>query len=91
MNKRKDILDTISANYIVGDKNAEVFLMEMYIHYIKLDLEIGGNLALVFKELYMSDKKLSYDEISYKFSIGLTTLQRYRKRFNSLAEKMLLR
>ena len=54
-------------------------------------LTTGENLAVVFKELYLRKERLSYDDISYKYSIALSTLQRYRKRFNDFAEKMLLR
>lgn len=91
MNKRKTLLDHVWAEYVKGDRCAEIFLMEIYMHYAKIDLETGENLAVVFKELYLSKEKLSYDEISYKYSIALSTLQRYRKRFNDFAEKMLLR
>ena len=91
MNKRKTLLDHVWAEYVKGDRCAEIFLMEIYMHYAKIDLETGENLAVVFKELYLSKERLSYDDISYKYSIVLSTLQRYRKRFNDFAEKMLLR
>lgn len=91
MNKRKTSLDHVWSEYVMGDRCAGIFLMEIYMHYAKIDLETGENLAVVFKELYLSKERLSYDEISYKYSIALSTLQRYRKRFNDFAEKMLLR
>lgn len=37
----------------------------------------------------MNSEELTYDEIVYKFNIGLSTLSRYRKRFNKLASILL--
>jgi len=55
----------------------------------KNDLETGDQSADIFYALYMNSEELTYDEIVYKFNIKLTTLRRYRKRFNVLAEKLL--
>lgn len=91
MRIRQDVLAEIRDKYITThDKSTELFLLSMWTYYLRIDLETGNNFAAVFKELYMSEEKHSFDEVSYKYSIGLSTLERYRSRFNKLAMRMLL-
>ncbi len=82
MRIRQDVLAEIRDKYITThDKSTELFLLSMWTYYLRIDLETGNNFAAVFKELYMSEEKQSFDEISYKYSIGLSTPERYRSRF----------
>lgn len=90
MRKRIDLLDDISDKYInQQDKACEMFLRMLWDYYVKNDLETGDQLGEIFYSLYMNADKLSYDAIVFKYSIGLSTLGRYRKRFNELAMKLL--
>ena len=90
MHKRNDTLDKIKYKYLsLHDVSCGVFLRTLWEYYLKSDLETGDALSDIFYTLYMSDEHLSYDEIALKYSIGLTTLNRYRQRFNGLADKLL--
>jgi len=90
MHKRKDFLDEVKYKYIhLQDKSCEIFLRTLWDYYVKNDLETGDQLGDIFYALYLSRDNLSYDEIVYKYNIGLSTLKRYRKRFNDLAAKLL--
>ncbi len=66
-----------------------MFLRTLWEYYLKNDLETGDQLSTIFYALYMSNDNLSCDEIVYKYNIGLSTLVRYRQRFNGLANKLL--
>lgn len=90
MRKRTDLLDEIRYKYIHKfDVASEMFLLSLLDYYVKNDLETGDQLSDIFRVLYMQRETLSYDQIVYKFNIGLSTLSRYRKRFNNLAKKLL--
>ena len=90
MHKRRDLLDRISENYLKKHEVAcEMFLRMLWEHYVKIDLETGNQLADIFYDLYINKNKASYDDIVFKYNIGLSTLNRYRIRFNELAEKLL--
>ncbi len=90
MRKKKSLLDEIKDKYIYSqDKACEMFLRMVWDYYVKNDLETGDQLADIFYALYMNSEKLTYDEIVYRFNIGLSTLSRYRKRFNKLANILL--
>lgn len=90
MRKKNDLLNEIRYKYIIQHDTASgMFLRMVWDYYAKNDLETGDQLADIFYALYMNSEELTYDEIVYKFNIGLTTLSRYRKRFNVLARKLL--
>jgi len=91
MSKRKDFLDEIRYKYIhLHNKSCEMFLRMLCDYYVKNDLETGNQLGKIFYALYMSDDNWSYDEIACEYHIGLSTLNRYRKRFNEMANKLLI-
>lgn len=90
MNKRKDLLDEISDNYLIfHDKSSKAFLEIVEDYYNKVDFELDTDLSDIFFELYLSKERLTYDEIVRKCNICLSTLDRCRIRFNKLAEKLL--
>lgn len=90
MRKRNDVLDEIKYKYInLQDVSCGMFLRSLWEYYLKNDLETGDRLSDIFYALYMSADEMSYDDIVYKYSIGLSTLGRYRQRFNGLADKLL--
>lgn len=90
MNKRKDLLDEISNNYLFfQDKPSKAFLEIIEDYYDKVDFELDSGLSDIFFELYLSKERLTYDEIVRKCNICLSTLDRCRIRFNKLAEKLL--
>ena len=91
MRKKNDLLDEIRYKYITQHDTASgMFLRMVWDYYVKNDLETGDQLADIFYALYMNSEELTYDEIVYKFNIGLSTLSRYRRRFNYMARKLLL-
>ena len=57
-------------------------------YYEVKDLDEGSNYLDIFNALYVSDEKLSYDDIVVKFFVTYSSLQRFVKRANSLAEKI---
>ncbi len=90
MNKRKDLLDEISENYLIfHDKASKAFLEIIEDYYDKVDFELDTDLSDIFFELYLSKERLTYDEIVNKCNICLSSLDRCRIRFNKLAEKLL--
>ena len=90
MRRRKDILDEVKYKYIhSNDKSCEMFLRILCDYYTKNDLETGDHLGDTSDALYLSSDNLSIDEIVEKYYIGISTLKRYRKRFNDLAAKLL--
>lgn len=90
MNKRDDLLDKISDAYInFHDMPSKAFLNIIADYYKKVDFELDTNYSDIFFELYLCKDKLSFDDIVAKFSIGLSTLDRYRLRFNRLAYRLL--
>lgn len=87
MNKRNDLLDRLR-DYYLNTRSAEckLFLNDLYRYYKQTDIETGRNHGEIFKSLYLSETPSSYDELSAKFYIDLYTLDRYRQRYNKLAE-----
>ena len=90
VNKNYDLLDKLSDKFLKQhDVPSEFFLKKMWSYYYHNDLETNNCLADIFYRLYLTEKKDSYDKIVLDFNIGLSTLSRYRKKFNDLAEKLL--
>ena len=90
MKKRIDVLDEIKYKYLnLQDVSCGMFLRTLWEYYLKNDLETGDQLSDIFYALYMSDDDLTYDEIVFQYNIALSTLGRYRRRFNNLADKIL--
>lgn len=90
MNKRQDLLDEISENYLrKHDMPSKAFLNIIADYYEKVDFELETNLSDIFFDLFLCKDKLCYDKIVEKYNIGLSTLNRYRIRFNDLAKKLL--
>ncbi len=87
MNKREDLLDCIRNQYFdANNKKCKLFLNRMYRYYRQTDYETGRKHGEIFKSLYLSEKPLSYDELSAQYFIDTYTLDRYRQRYNKLAK-----
>ena len=90
MNKREDLLDKISYSYFkLNDEPSKAFLLFFADYYNKVDFELSTNYCDIFYELYLSNERLSYDDIVEKYNICISTLDRCRIRFNKLAAKLI--
>jgi len=58
-------------------------------YYKQIDFETGRRHGEIFQSLYMRENPLPYDELSAKFYIDTYTLDRYRQRYNRLAEHII--
>lgn len=101
MNRRTDLLVSIS-NYLnqkedelkgfsfnVGEEKLKQLLQKMLKYYEVNDLETKYIHSKIFKDLYINASNKSYDEIALKYNIHVYTLDRYRQRYNKLAERLL--
>ena len=92
MNKRKDLLDGVRKHYFsTRSKKCKSFLNKLYRYYKQSDIETGRKHGDIFKSLYLTEVPLSYDELSVQFYIDTYTLDRYRQRYNKLAERLIPR
>ena len=101
MNKRLDLLGELVRYIKCGKKahnklsknlnkeNVDLLLVKMYEYYKINDIETCGNLGDVFYALYIREINSSYDEIAAEFYIHISTLDRYRKKYNQLAESLI--
>lgn len=97
MNRRTDLLDRLSACDRAEEKNVSAEKKEdsdrllrcMFRYYRMNDLETKEQHGLIFKALYMEGKRRTYAEIAAAFHIHSYTLDRYRQRYNKLAETLL--
>ena len=86
MNKRTDLLDRIKQhkeNPLCRD-----FLEKLIKYYEIKDIDMNTNHHEIFVMLYFSDESYSYDEIAQKFYISPFSLDRYRQKYNELAQKL---
>lgn len=99
MKRRQDLLDELSRErgvkpngFSEEDKEIARRLLRGMFRYYKLnDLETKERHSLIFKALYMDQRERTYDEIAAAFHIHPYTLDRYRQRYNQLAETLLER
>ena len=99
MNKRKDLLNKIADRVWENKKDIELniftyddlknLLLTLHCYFEISDLENENNHSGIFAALYISRKYKSYDEISYAFHVDISTLDRYRQRYNKLAKTLL--
>lgn len=99
MNKRNDLLNVIARrNYRetspfdgtlcrLNEEALHAILESMAKYYEINDIETSDNHSRIFKTLYLDNKRLSYDEVAEMYHIHVYTLDRYRQRYNRLAEK----
>ena len=91
MNERKSILDKLVnnwSNHLVKDY-VEILLYKLLEYYEIYDLDQGTNHYYIFKALYRSSKKKSYEDISEEYYISISMLKRYIKRYDKLAIKVI--
>lgn len=86
MNKRTDLLDRIKQNK--ENPLCRDFLLQLRRYYEIKDIDMNTNHHVIFVMLYWSDESYSYDEIAQKFFISTFTLDRYRQKYNKLAQKL---
>lgn len=66
-------------------------IADILITYYKIyDLEYNTNHHKIFWDIYLSNKPLSYIDISNRNFIAIETFYKYKRKYNTLAEKLLL-
>ena len=84
--KRIDLLDKVRDKWLdSGDNLLKVFLTSLRNYYYLSDIETGNQLGKIFESLYLENNTQCYDDIARKFAIDVFTLNRYRRKFNTLA------
>ena len=103
MSKRYDLLDELKdcslsgtglrrGDSIVLDvTKVRELLYKLQEYYLINDLETGRQHGEIFTVLYINETFSSYDSIANQFYIQPFTLNRYRRRYNRLAKKLILR
>ena len=103
MRKRYDLLEEIGDRLSDGaalrspvldsfnDEALQRLLNKQLDYYEINDLETGDFHGKIFKALYVDKEFSSYDSIAGYFNLHAYTLDRYRQRYNRLAEKLLQR
>ena len=90
MNKRKQVLDIIK---IYNRKTGENEITEIFTcpenYYQIHDLEYNTNLSDIFKLLYTSPQELTLENIAEQAFADISTINRYAKKFNTLAIKLI--
>lgn len=86
MNKRKGKMAELCEKR--DDIKVKALFETMYGYYQIADIDMGCIYSQVFKLLYLNDEKLTYEQVAIKSNIGNNTLDRYIKKFDSLAEKL---
>lgn len=90
MNKRKDLLDSVRNMYFdTRDRKCKTFLNRLCRYYKQTDYETGRKHGEIFRSLYLTEKPPTYDELSAQYYIDAYTLDRYRQRYNRLAEYLI--
>ena len=91
MNERKGVLEELlneKFNYVIR-AYTELLISKMLDYYEIYDLDKGTNHCYIFKDLYKTRKKKTYEDISEEYHISDSTLKRYIKRYNRLAVKII--
>lgn len=94
MNRRKELLNALSArepyNGLILSEEETLTLFEKLISYYELnDKETSDNHGAIFKSLYIDGGYKNYGKTAAENYISTYTLDRYRQRYNKLAESLL--
>lgn len=91
-------MDDILGKYVkyreIFDENEQskfediIFKIKKYL--MIYDLDFNTNSCQVFEDLYINNLKLHLCTISSKHNLDIKSLYNYRKRFNLLAEKIII-
>lgn len=87
MNKRKGFLDEAKINKNIDCKACN--LLNILMDYFEIvDLDCGTVHGKIFYMLYLSEEQFSYEIISEKIFVSISTIKRYRIRYEELAQKI---
>jgi len=70
---------------VAWEKKSRELIVALQNYYTIKDIDENKNFLKIFNALYVSEKRLTYDEIARQFFIGVNTLKRYIEKFNLLA------
>lgn len=87
MNKRKSYLDELKHN--ASEQNRWQFCIQSLQWYFAVyDADNNTNHLKIINRLYVSDVQLTYDQIAFETGVSLPTLNRYIKRYDSIAQRI---
>lgn len=87
MNKRKSYLDELKHNS--SEQNRWQFCIQsLQLYFAIYDVDNNTNHLKIINRLYVSDAQLTYDQIAFETGVSLPTLNRYIKRYDSIAQRI---
>ena len=87
MNKRKSYLDELKHN--ASEQNRWQFCIQsLQLYFAIFDADNNTNHLKIINRLYVSDVQLTYDQIAFETGVSLPTLNRYIKRYDSIAQRI---
>lgn len=88
MNKRRSVLETVRLSTDKGKQMRQI-ANKIFEYYVIYDLDNKTNHSKVFEMLYLCEKIYTYDQVAEATNLSLPTLNRYIKRYSSLAQLLL--
>lgn len=94
MNRRADLLNALAERKpcngeVLSEEAVRKLLNEMIVYYELNDFETHDMHGSIFKTLYLEGGFKNYDKVAAAYFISPYTLDRYRQRYNRLAERLL--
>ena len=94
MNRRKDLLNALAehkpCNGIeLSEEDIQAVFQRMIAYYEMNDMETLDAHGRIFKALYVEGGYKNYDKVACTYYISPYTLDRYRQRYNKLAERLI--
>lgn len=94
MNRRKDLLNALAEHkpcngIVLSEEDINAVLSKMIAYYEINDMETSDMHSRIFKTLYVYGGFKNYDKVASAYYISPYTLDRYRQRYNRLAERLI--
>lgn len=93
MNRREDLLNALAEHkpcngIVLSEDDIKIVLSKMIAYYEMNDMETSEMHSRIFKSLYVDGGFKNYDKVASAYFISPYTLDRYRQRYNRLAERL---
>lgn len=93
MNRRNDLLNALAEHrpcngIVLSEEDITAVLSKMIAYYEMNDMETSEMHSRIFKTLYVDGGFKNYDKVASAYYISPYTLDRYRQRYNRLAERL---
>ena len=95
MNRHNDLLNVLAEQRCCfgkkfSEEEVRAVLSAIVAYYEINDMETSYCHSMIFKTLYLDGGFRNYDKVASAYYISTYTLDRYRQRYNRLAEKLIL-